>query len=86
MTEFIEQSVKVEEGVFEKKGSTSVAVSHGTDTYRVVAEKHKYLIVYPEREMPDHPGRRYPWPIGIPWLHTAASHAVCLYRTENGIF
>ena len=68
-----------------RKGCLSITVTHGTDNYRVVAEKHKYVIVYPEQELPDHPGTRYPWPVGIPWVLTAASHAVSLYRQENGI-
>lgn len=61
-----------------------IRVVHGTDTYLVVGERGKFLNVYPERELPDHPGSRYPWPAGIPWVETAASHTVMLFRRDNG--
>lgn len=65
--------------------SVTITVTHGDDKYRVVGEKHKSITVRPAVEVPDCPGSRYPWPVGIPWAHTAASYVVCLYRRERGL-
>lgn len=65
--------------------TVTIMVTHGDDTYRVVGEKHQFITIRPAMELPDCPGSRYPWPVGIPWAHTAASYVVCLYRKQQGL-
>lgn len=60
-------------------------VVHGTDSYVVTGEVGKYLTVYPEREMPHHPGNRQHWPSGVPWFHVAARYAVEVFCKNSGI-
>ena len=77
------QSVLVEEEHV-NTGHIESTIVHGNDNYRVTGERFKWLRVYPERELPDHPGSKYPWPVGIPFIHAAVSYIVCQYRRENG--